>query len=68
MERDAFFLCYLGKACAQVRVGGDTACDNESGETQVVQVAPKGSTALIAVPTKVRHGDKVYLVTRRKLK
>ena len=46
----------------------EVRCDNESGETQVVQVAPKGATALIAVPTKVRHGDKVYLVTRRKLK
>jgi putative protease len=46
----------------------EVRCDNENGETQVVQVAPKGATALIAVPTKVRHGDKVYLVTRRKLK
>lgn len=41
--------------------------DDANGVTQVVQQAPKGAIALIAVPQKVRHGDKVYLVTRRKL-
>ncbi|MCQ2364895.1 MAG: U32 family peptidase [Akkermansia sp.] len=41
--------------------------DDEQGVTQTVQTAPKGAHALIAVPQKVRHGDKVYLVTRRKL-
>lgn len=41
--------------------------DDESGVTRTVQTAPKGAHALIAVPLKVRHGDKVYLVTRRKL-
>ena len=46
----------------------EVRCDDENGVTQVVPVAPKGATALISVPTKVRHGDKVYIVTRRKLK
>ncbi len=41
--------------------------DDEQGVTQTVTTAPKGAHALIAVPQKVRHGDKVYLVTRRKL-
>ena len=41
--------------------------DDESGTTLTVTTAPKGVHALIAVPQKVRHGDKVYLVTRRKL-
>ena len=42
--------------------------DDETGTTLVVTTAPKGVRALIATPEKVRHGDKVYLVTRRKLK
>ena len=46
----------------------EVRCDDEQGVTQVVPVAPKGATALIPVDTKVRHGDKVYIVTRRKLK
>ena len=41
--------------------------DDEAGVTQTVETAPKGAHALVAVPRKVRHGDKVYLVTRRKL-
>ena len=45
----------------------EVRCDDENGVTQIVPTAPKGATALIAVPQKVRHGDKVYLVTRRKL-
>lgn len=45
----------------------EVRCDDEQGVTQIVPTAPKGATALIAVPQKVRHGDKVYLVTRRKL-
>ncbi len=45
----------------------EVRCDDENGVTQIVPSAPKGATALIAVPQKVRHGDKVYLVTRRKL-
>ena len=45
----------------------EVRCDDENGITQIVPTAPKGATALIAVPQKVRHGDKVYLVTRRKL-
>ena len=46
----------------------EVRCDDEQGVTQSVQTAPKGATALIALDTKVRHGDKVYLITRRKLK
>lgn len=42
-------------------------CDDEQGVTHEVSMAPKGAIALIAVPQKVRHGDKVYTVTRRKL-
>lgn len=42
-------------------------CDDEQGITHEVSMAPKGAIALIAVPQKVRHGDKVYTVTRRKL-
>lgn len=45
----------------------EVRCDDENGVTQIVPTAPKGATALIAVQQKVRHGDKVYLVTRRKL-
>lgn len=41
--------------------------DDAEGVTHSVQTAPKGAHALVAVPQKVRHGDKVYLVTRRKL-
>ena len=41
--------------------------DDEQGVPHTVATAPKGGHALVAVGTKVRHGDKVYLVTRRKL-
>ena len=41
--------------------------DDAEGVTQRLQTVPKGAHALVAVDTKVRHGDKVYLVTRRKL-
>ncbi len=41
--------------------------DNERGETITADSAPKGSMGFIPVDTKVRHGDKVYLVSRRKL-
>lgn len=42
-------------------------CDDDQGVTHEVTAAPKGSLALIAIPQKVRRGDKVYTVTRRKL-
>lgn len=42
-------------------------CDDEAGVTHEVSLAPKGSVALVATPQKVRHGDKVYKVSRRKL-
>lgn len=42
-------------------------CDDEAGVTREVQVAPKGAVALIETGEKVRRGDKVYLVTRRRL-
>lgn len=42
-------------------------CDDENGIAQVVDSVPKGGVALVAVHTKLRHGDKVYLVERRKL-
>ena len=41
--------------------------DGEDGVTREVDCAPKGSVALIAVSRKVRRGDKVYTVGRRKL-
>ena len=41
--------------------------DDEDGNTINVSTAPKGAHALVPVGQKVRHGDKVYLVTRRKL-
>ena len=46
----------------------EVRCDDENGVTQIVDSAPKGALALVAMDTKVRHGDKVYLITRRKLK
>jgi putative protease len=46
----------------------EVRCDDENGVTQIVPTVPKGGNALVSVPEKVRHGDKVYLVTRRKLK
>lgn len=46
----------------------EVRCDNAEGETVSVPTAPKGAIALVSMPEKVRHGDKVYLVTRRKLK
>lgn len=42
-------------------------CDDENGVAQSVASAPKGAVALVPVETKLRHGDKVYLVERRKL-
>lgn len=42
-------------------------CDDDEGHTREVACAPKGSVALIALPRKVRRGDKVYVVTRRTL-
>ncbi len=45
----------------------EVRCDDEQGETHVVQQAPKGAHALIAVPEKLRHGDKVYQVVPRRL-
>lgn len=42
-------------------------CDDENGVAQAVGSAPKGAVALVPVETKLRHGDKVYLVERRKL-
>jgi len=42
-------------------------CDDENGVTQSVGSVPKGAVALVPVETKLRHGDKVYLVERRKL-
>lgn len=46
----------------------EVRCDDAEGITRIVPTAPKGAIAMVAVPQKVRHGDKVYLVTRRKLK
>lgn len=42
-------------------------CDDAEGCAREVDCAAKGSVALVAVPQKVRRGDKVYTVTRRKL-
>lgn len=41
--------------------------DDEAGVTHSVTTVPKGAHALVAVESKVRHGDKAYLVTRRTL-
>ncbi len=45
----------------------EVRCDDEAGMTHTVPAVPKGATALIAVPQKLRHGDKVYKVVPRKL-
>ncbi len=45
----------------------EVRCDDEAGVTHTVAMAPKGAVALIAVPQKLRHGDKVYKVVPRKL-
>ncbi len=45
----------------------EVRCDNEQGETVPMDVVPKGKRALVAIEQKVRHGDKVYSITRRKL-
>ena len=45
----------------------EVRCDDAQGVTHTVPTAPKGAVAMVAVDTKLRHGDKVYLVTRRKL-
>lgn len=42
-------------------------CDDAEGNTREVELAPKGSIALISMPQKVRRGDKVYTITRRRL-
>lgn len=41
--------------------------DDAHGLTRAVDRAPKGSVALIAIPQKVRRGDKVYTISQRKL-
>lgn len=41
--------------------------DDDAGITHAVPSVPKGGIALLPMDEKVRHGDKVYLVTRRKL-
>ncbi len=41
--------------------------DDEEGNTLEATSAPKGHMCFFPVDTKVRHGDKVYLVSRRKL-
>lgn len=41
--------------------------DNEEGETIETSSAPKGSMAFVPFSEKVRHGDKVYSISRRKL-
>ncbi len=41
--------------------------DDEQGVTQQVARCCKGEVALVAVPRKLRHGDKVYQVVPRKL-
>ena len=45
----------------------EVRCDDTTGHTLTVDTAPKGSHALILSPEKVRRGDKVYTITRRKL-
>ncbi len=45
----------------------EVRADDDAGVTHVVATAPKGATALIAVPQKLRHGDKVYKVVPRRL-
>ena len=42
-------------------------CDDADGATREVEQAPKGAVALVAVEQKVRRGDKVYTVTRRRM-
>ncbi len=42
-------------------------CDDELGMTHSVPRVEKGGVALIAVPRKLRHGDKVYQVLPRRL-
>lgn len=42
-------------------------CDDENGETITVESAPKSSEVFVVLDQKVRHGDKVYKVSRRKL-
>ncbi len=41
--------------------------DAPQGVTRVVERCPKGQVALIAVPRKLRHGDKAYRIVPRKL-
>lgn len=52
--------------CLRLRVPA-VRCDDAEGITREVPQAPKGAVALVAMPQKVRRGDKVYLVTPRKL-
>ena len=42
-------------------------CDDAEGHAHEVDSAPKGGCALVAAPQKVRRGDKIYTITRRKL-
>ena len=42
-------------------------CDDADGHTHEVPRAEKGSVALVALAQKVRRGDKVYQISRRKL-
>ncbi len=41
--------------------------DNDEGETLIAETVPKGYMAFLPINVKVRHGDKVYLVSRRRL-
>ncbi len=41
--------------------------DNDEGETLIAPTVPKGYMAFLPINVKVRHGDKVYLVSRRRL-
>lgn len=45
----------------------DIRCDDEQEQTIQVPSAPKGTMVFVALEQKVRHGDKVYKVSRRKL-
>lgn len=42
-------------------------CDNANGEAQETTFVPKGAKALIPLPQKVRRGDKVFLIAKRRL-
>lgn len=42
-------------------------CDDAEGNTHEVPAAPKGCAALVAIPQKVRRGDKIYKICPRTL-